>query len=871
MTLSTRRQFLGIATGAAALTLTPQGRSALAAHLAPDTRTVLNFNREWRFLIGDHDGAGTVAFDDTAWHRIGLPHSFSMPYFLAPKFYTGYGWYRKRFDVPKAWSGKRLFLEFDGAFQETEITINGTPVGHHMGGYTGFSIDITSAARPGENVVAVRVNNIWNARVAPRAGEHVFSGGIYRDVRLVVTDPLHVDWYGTFVTTPAVSREAATVNVKTDVRNDSHSLKRCTLRTELIDPSGKAVAVVSSIRDVPSGGVVTFDQTSPALANPQLWHPNHPNMCRAVTTVIDGDKPVDSFVTPFGIRWFEFTVDRGFFLNGDHYYFCGANVHQDHAGWGDAVTHAGFERDVRLVKEAGFTFIRGSHYPKAPSFVDACDRQGALFWSENAFWGTGGRESGGWSSSAYPPDLADQKPFEQSVKDSLRDMIRVHRNHPSLIIWSMSNEAFFSRPELLPSIRAFLKDLVAYTHELDPTRPTAIGGCQRGDLDKIGDIAGYNGDGARLFINPSIPSVVSEYGSVIADRPGKYEPGWGDLPMASQDKTQPYPWRYPWRSGEAIWCAFDHGSNGGHFGCMGMLDYFRLPKREWYWYRNEYRHIPPPEWPSPGIPAGLRLTADKLALKAVDGTDDTQIVVTVVDDSGKPISNSPPVTLAVISGPGEFPTGRVIAFAPDSDIAIRDGVAAIEMRAYYAGRTVVLASSPGLPDATIAIASEGDPEWIAGVTPTVEDRPYVRYTETAAAAVPFSIGGQKPTLASSEAAGHPASNANDGDPQTAWIAADNASGAWWQVDLESLYSVSATKVVFSKPGPWRYRIEVSVDRVTWLPVADATAMTALDSVRSDAPAKAVVGRFLRVTLMEQPASQPAAIAEVTVMGLSAAK
>ena len=156
-------------------------------------------------------------------------------------------------------------------------------------------------------------------------------------------------------------------------------------------------------------------------------------------------------------------------------------------------------------------------------------------------------------------------------------------------------------------MRELLKEMVALTHELDPGRPAAIGGCQRGDYDKVGDIAGYNGDGARLFMNPGIPSVVTEYGSTVADRPGDYAPGWGDLQQE----------QFPWRSGQALWCAFDHGSIAGHFGSMGMIDYFRLPKRQWYWYRNEYKKIPPPEWPGAGTPAGLRLSADKTALAAV--------------------------------------------------------------------------------------------------------------------------------------------------------------------------------------------------------------------------------------------------------------
>ena len=548
-------------------------------------RRNLNFNRDWKFQLGDITNAQTVKFKDADWDSIGLPHSFSIPYFASSKFYIGYGWYRKHFTVPQTWRGQRINLEFDGAFQVAEVFVNGRRAGEHRGGYNGFSFDITDAVKSGDNVVAVRVNNLWNGQLAPRAGEHTFSGGIYRDVRLVVTAPLHVAWYGTFVTTPQVSQESGTVNVKTEIVNDSGKSKTATVKTSICGATGHSVAEMESTQTVAANSTVIFDQTSQPIANPKLWHPDHPCLYSVKTTVLDAGKPVDDFTSPLGFRWFKFTADQGFFLNGEHYYFKGANVHQDHAGWGDAVADSGFYRDVKMVKDAGFNFIRGSHYPHAPSFSAACDELGVLFWSENCFWGTGSFENP-WGVSAYPPELEDQAGFDQSVKDSLREMIRIHRNHPSIIAWSMDNEVFFTAQSTMPKVRELLKATVALSRELDPTRPAAIGGCQRGDIDKLGDVAGYNGDGARLFLDPGIPSVVSEYGSTIADRPGQYEPGWGDLQAE----------KFSWRSGEAIWCAFDHGSIAGrNFGAMGMIDYFRLPKRQWYWYRNEYKNIPPPE------------------------------------------------------------------------------------------------------------------------------------------------------------------------------------------------------------------------------------------------------------------------------------
>jgi hypothetical protein len=838
---------------------------------ASDLRQNINFNREWKFQLGDHPGAEAVAFDDAPWAVVGLPHSFSEPYFASSRFYEGYGWYRKHFAVPKEGQGKRISLEFDGAFQVAEVFVNGKRVGEHKGGYTGFTFDVTDAVKTGDNLVAVRVNNLWNARLAPRAGEHTFSGGIYRDVRLVVTAPLHVAWYGTFITTPQVSKASGTVNVKTEIVNGFGAAKSATVKTDVLDADGKQVAEMESTQIVAPHSTLVFDQTGQEIANPKLWHPDHPYLYSVKTTVLDDGKPVDDFTSPLGFRWFKFTADQGFFLNGGHYYFKGANVHQDHAGWGDAVADSGFYRDVKMVKDAGFDFIRGSHYPHAPAFAAACDELGILFWSENCFWGSGGfRGEGNFSTSgAYPIHAEDELEFNESVKQSLREMIRINRNHPSIIVWSMDNEVFFTEKSTLPKVRALLKQVVALTHELDPTRPAGIGGCQRGDIDRLGDVAGYNGDGARLFLNPGIPSVVTEYGSTSADRPGKYEPGWNELQsVPGMDKNQTGTWRFPWRSGESLWCAFDHGSVAGRkFGAMGMIDYFRLPKRQYFWYRNEYKHVPPPEWPGNGIPAGLKLTADKTILKSADGTDDAQIIVTVVNSDGKAISNCPPVTLTIESGPGEFPTGPAITFDPNSDIAIRAGQAAIEIRSFFAGKTLIRAMSPGLSDATIEITSLGGPKFIAGKTPPVKPRPYVRFTGSVAADSSTSFGLENPTRASSEAPGHNGRLANDGNAATFWQAAEGDFNAWWRVDLERVVSVVKTRLTFPSEASYRYKIEISDDGSSnWKPVTDQTQTASTDKVRTDAAQSGASGRFLRVTFAGLPAGKSAALAEVEVFG-----
>jgi beta-galactosidase/beta-glucuronidase len=226
-------------------------------------------------------------------------------------------------------------------------------------------------------VIAVRVNNLWNGQLNPRAGEHVFSGGIYRDVSLVTTAPIHVPWYGTFVTTPKVSDNDATIDVKTELRNSSTASAAVVLKTAIFDSSGKQVAEYTTSQTIDRGALVTVDQSGD-VPSPKLWSPETPKLYTAVSRVYVKSRLQDEFRTAFGIRWFTWTADDGLTFNGRHRYFHGADVHQDHAGWGDAVTNAGARRDVAMVKQAGFDFIRGSHYPHDPAFADACDEYGVL-------------------------------------------------------------------------------------------------------------------------------------------------------------------------------------------------------------------------------------------------------------------------------------------------------------------------------------------------------------------------------------------------------------------------------------------------------------------------------------------------------------
>jgi hypothetical protein len=843
-----------------------------ASAVSGNIRVRVNFNADWRFILGDVPGAQSPDFNDAKWETIGLPHSFSIPYFRAPSFYVGYGWYRKTLPLAAVPAGRRFSLEFEGAFQEAEVFVNGSAAGHHRGGYTGFPVDITSFLHPGKNVIAVRVNNKWDATLAPRAGEHVFSGGLYRDVWLTVTNGVHVVWTGTRITTPELTDASGRAAVETEVRNDSAHTADVVLHTQILDDRG---AIVSTLPDgkltVGSGEATVGKQESSPITNLRLWSPETPVLYRALTSVLVSGKVVDRFETEFGFRWISWTADKGFFLNGKHRYFMGANVHQDQAGWGDAVTNRAIDRDVQLMKDAGFDFIRGSHYPHDPHFAEATDKIGVMFLSEAPFWGTAGFKSP-WASSAYPTDPAQGPAFEASVKQQLSEMIRINRNHPSIIAWGMDNEVFFSARDTMPQVRKLLADEVALTHELDPTRPASIDGAQRGNIDHIGDIVGYNGDGAFMFANPGIPNFVAEYGSTMTDRPGQYDPGWGtDLartPGTDKNTGDAYPWRLPWRSGESIWAGFDHGSIAGRkFGGMGMVDYFRLPKRQWFWYRNAYRGIAPPEWPKPGIAAALRLSSSSPVIQHADGTDDVQLVVTVIDAQGRAISNTPPVRLAIESGPGELPTGRAITFAPDSDIQILDGQAAISMRSWQSGVTRLRATSPGLKDGVLEIRTIEGPRFVAGVTSLVADRPYLPAEDSAAkkTAAEERLGTNNPTAASSSAADHSSRLVNDGDPTTYWSPKGGDTDPWVSVDPERVLECRGLLLTFPQAAGYGFVAEIEKGDGTWEEIANEAAGADSHRVREIAT-RHVQGRRIRIRVRAPDGVTPG-LSEIVIVGV----
>jgi beta-galactosidase len=432
-----------------------------AAEAAGPARQHENCDRGWRFFLGDATGADRPEFSDAAWRKLNLPHDWSIEGTFdeqAPTsgsggyLPTGIGWYRKTFTLLPEAQGKKVSVEFDGIYQDSDVWLNGAHLGRQPYGYTSFSYDLTPHLRPAgqPNVLAVRVDN--SAQVNTRW----YSGsGIYRHVWLTVTDPVHVAHWGTYVTTPAVSATSATVLVRTRMLNEEPGAVTATVAADIADADGRVVARGQDTATLVPGETelpLTFEVTSP-----HLWSVTAPNLYRLHTTLSVAGAVRDDCETTFGIRRIDYDVDRGLLLNGAPVKLLGVCLHHDGGAVGAAVPEAVLERRLRLMQAMGCTAIRCSHNPMAPEFYDLCDRLGLLVMDE-AF--------DVWTIGKRPHGYADW--FNDWYERDLTAMIRRDRNHPSIVMWSAGNEIPEQRTPDGPEV---LGKLVKVFHREDPTRP----------------------------------------------------------------------------------------------------------------------------------------------------------------------------------------------------------------------------------------------------------------------------------------------------------------------------------------------------------------------------------------------------------------
>jgi beta-galactosidase len=450
--------------GALPLRLAPIS-SAHKSYSAQQVRPITSFDADWRFLKGDQHGAELLAFDDSSWRHLNVPHDWSIegpfdernPAGGAGAFLpAGVGWYRKHFTLPASYCQRHVFIEFDGVMANSDVWINGQHLGRRPCGYVSFSYELTGHLEFGAdktNVLAVRADN--SAQPASRW----YSGaGIYRHVRLVVTSPIHIEQWGTFVTTPKVAARQATVHISSRVVNQSDSPAEVTLGFMVLGPDSDAVATAKTgAQTVPVGKSMDFSQDIP-VSNPELWDTGHPVLYRAVARVLVGNVTTDDEETYFGIREFHFDAATGFWLNGKNFKLQGVCLHHDGGALGAAVPLAAWERRLVLLKQIGVNSIRTAHNPPAPEFLDLCDRLGLLVMDEMFDCWT-------VAKNAYDYHLY----FNDWAKVDARDTVRRDRNHPCIVLYSAGNEIRDTPNAQLA--RGILAGLVDVFHKFDPTRP----------------------------------------------------------------------------------------------------------------------------------------------------------------------------------------------------------------------------------------------------------------------------------------------------------------------------------------------------------------------------------------------------------------
>ena len=399
----------------------------------PTVRQINDFTEDWRFSLSDDPLASNEEYDDSQWRTLNLPHDWSIEAdFSADNPATpgggalpgGTGWYRKTFIADQSFENKNVYIDFDGIYRNSRVWINGQSVGERPYGYISFRYDLTPYIKRGEkNVIAVRVDN------SEQPNSRWYSGsGIFRNVWLVIVNPIHVDQWGTYVTTTDVSTQSAKIKIATRLKNTTDKKGDVELLTSMLDASGKEITKVSNPVAIASKAIAEAEQDL-TINHPKLWSIDRPYLYKIRTQVKQNGKIIDDYETPIGIRSFSFDVDKGFFLNGEPIKIKGVCNHHDLGCLGAAVNYRAIERQLEILKAMGCNSIRTSHNPPAPELLDLCDEMGFIVMDE-AF--------DMWRKKKTPFDYSINFP-EWHEKD-LTDFILRDRNHPSVFMWSIGNE-----------------------------------------------------------------------------------------------------------------------------------------------------------------------------------------------------------------------------------------------------------------------------------------------------------------------------------------------------------------------------------------------------------------------------------------------
>jgi beta-galactosidase len=442
-------------------------------------------NDGWKFVRHDVAGASATKLDDSNWQNVSLRHTWNAKDGQdgGNDYYRGPGWYRRKLSVSSGDLKKRVFLRFEGAATVTQVFVNGKVAGEHGGNFAAFCFEITPLLHAGkDNVIAVRVDNAHSDDIPPFSGDFTIFGGIYRDVHLLVLDPLHITPLddaspGVYLKQSRVDDSSAEVQVTTKVRNDSGNSKAARVVCTVQDDRGKIVATVSADKKI--GANAGADVVSTLnIPNPHLWDGrNDPYLYRAIIEVNEGNTTRDRVTQPLGLRYFRVDPNEGLILNGKRYPLHGVNRHQDRYDQGWAIGHAEQQEDFDIIQEMGCTGVRLAHFQQGEEAYAQCDRRGLVAWAENGLVN----------------HVTVSPAFTESAKQQTRELIKQNFNHPSILCWSLFNELEM-RKDVNPDEGALITQLNALAHETDPTRPTACATHKRVQTPEawITDLTAFN-------------------------------------------------------------------------------------------------------------------------------------------------------------------------------------------------------------------------------------------------------------------------------------------------------------------------------------------------------------------------------------------
>lgn len=578
-------------------------------------RKIININNDWKFFQQDEEQAMNKSYNDNHWEAVNVPHTWNAIDGAAGlNYFQGACWYRKEFFVDNSANGNKIFIEFNGSNSITDVYVNGHHMGQHKGGYSTFRFDITEAVESGgKNILSVKVDNTVVDDVYPQKADFTFYGGIYRDVNIIIVNPVHIDLadYGSsgiYIVQEEISQEKASLLLKTRLVNSLDEERKVRLWADIVDAQGRVIAYAAKEVIIPA--CETKVVAIPAIIeNPTLWNGRkNPYLYEAKVSIQSFNDTIDEVSIPFGVRYFHVDPEKGFFLNGEHLPLNGVSRHQDRKDMGWAITEKEQDEDLELIKEIGATSIRLAHYQHDQYFYDLCDREGLVIWAEIPFISV----------------MSTSELEGTNAKQQMIELIRQNFNHPSIMFWGIQNEIQIGGDR--PEVRRLVKELNELTKQEDPTRVSTMANVsfvgEKDEYNFITDIIGFNHyfgwysgkpeDFAEWIdsyhrTNPKVALGISEYGAEGIVEYHNNDPKVRDYSEEYHALCHEKIWKIfekrPFLWSTYVWNMFDFGANirdeGGVKGRnnKGLVTYDRKIKKDAFfmykahWSDEKFVHI----------------------------------------------------------------------------------------------------------------------------------------------------------------------------------------------------------------------------------------------------------------------------------------